>query len=264
MLKNREVAQRPEYPAWDREAAGSIPALPTNFPLDKPTLLALQCVTMNTASVETRGRMPSIKFEQTPCGYCFSNWATEYDHLTPRSAGGLTVPSNLFPACKRCNCILGNKIFDTLEEKRNYVQERLKKKGVKLVSFMSQGIRGKKRLAKILLFKMPLDSMGSSASEDDATRSTKKLIKSPKRRRYRGRNRRRRNLTNIKALPIRLCTLFKCKREFPPNAENHKFHIRECRIRAFWIKREGGKGAALQEAWEKEQRSQELERLNNG
>ena len=41
----------------------------------------------------------------------------------------------------------------------------------------------------------------------------------------------------------RLCALFKCKRRFGPKADNQKFHKSECRIRAFWIRREGGADA---------------------
>lgn len=61
-----------------------------------------------------------------------------------------------------------------------------------------------------------------------------------------------------KRWPPRLCALFKCKREFPPNTENQKFHIGECRIRAFWIKKEGGADAEKQGAWEIELREREL------
>lgn len=36
------------------------------------------------------------------CAYC-TNPADTLDHVLPRSAGGLTVASNLVPACQRCN-----------------------------------------------------------------------------------------------------------------------------------------------------------------
>lgn len=57
----------------------------------------------------------------------------------------------------------------------------------------------------------------------------------------------------------RLCALFKCKIEFLPIAENQKFHIGECRIRAFWIRREGGADAKKQETWEIELQTHALE-----
>ena len=59
----------------------------------------------------------------------------------------------------------------------------------------------------------------------------------------------------------RLCRLFKCKKSFDPRADNQGFHIGECRIRAFWIKREGGADAAKQRAWEIELKEQELKQL---
>lgn len=64
-----------------------------------------------------------------------------------------------------------------------------------------------------------------------------------------------------KRWPPRLCALVKCKQEFSPNAENQKFHIGECRIRAFWIKREGGVDAEKQRAWEIELKERELKEL---
>ena len=59
----------------------------------------------------------------------------------------------------------------------------------------------------------------------------------------------------------RLCRLFKCKRRFDPKAENQGFHKGECRIRAFWIRREGGADAERQRAWEIELKGRELEQL---
>ncbi len=62
------------------------------------------------------------RLADTPCGYCFSRWATGYDHILPWSAGGLDLMPNLYPCCRRCNSILGSQIFKTLEEKREYVR----------------------------------------------------------------------------------------------------------------------------------------------
>ena len=64
-----------------------------------------------------------------------------------------------------------------------------------------------------------------------------------------------------KRWPPRLCRLFKCKKPFDPKAENQGFHKSECRIRAFWIKREGGADAEKQRAWEIELKGAELEQL---
>lgn len=186
--------------------------------------------------------LSSIKLGQTPCGYCFSNWATEYDHLTPRSAGGLTVSSNLFPSCKRCNCILGNLIFDTLEEKRNYVQERLKKKGIKLLSSLPQEIRGKKKLAKILLFKVPLGDVGSVTSENDEDRPITRSSKIIKRKR-----RNPTNKINYKA-PYRRCAYFQCGKYFMPLVEDQKYHHKRCGIIACHIRKTDL--AKQQEKWE--------------
>lgn len=66
---------------------------------------------------------------EIPCGYCFSRWATGYDHLIPWSYGGTGEQSNLYPCCRRCNSILGAKIFDSLQEKREYVRNWLIERG---------------------------------------------------------------------------------------------------------------------------------------
>lgn len=64
-----------------------------------------------------------------PCGYCFQEWATCYDHLVPWSKGGKTTTENLYPACRRCNSILCAKLFKSLDEKRLHVKGRLIERG---------------------------------------------------------------------------------------------------------------------------------------
>jgi uncharacterized membrane protein len=66
--------------------------------------------------------------KHTPCGYCFSRWATGWDHLIPYAFRPDDSQSNLYPSCKRCNSISGALVFDSIEEKREYVQARLEKR----------------------------------------------------------------------------------------------------------------------------------------
>ena len=58
----------------------------------------------------------------TPCGYCFEKWATCWDHIIPYSLGGPTNTENLMPACAACNGLLHDKVFNTVQEKREYVR----------------------------------------------------------------------------------------------------------------------------------------------
>src|ERR1051325_5055731 len=58
----------------------------------------------------------------TPCGYCFEKWATCWDHIIPYSLGGPTHTDNLMPACRACNSMLSDKVFNSIEEKREYVR----------------------------------------------------------------------------------------------------------------------------------------------
>lgn len=59
----------------------------------------------------------------TPCGYCFQEWACEWDHIVPRSHGGSNSKENLYPTCKRCNRILSGQLFESLQAKRDYVRQ---------------------------------------------------------------------------------------------------------------------------------------------
>lgn len=69
--------------------------------------------------------MPHATPINTPCGYCFERWAEVYDHILPKSYGGSNSRSNLLPACSRCNGLVGSRVFDSLEEKRNFIRREL-------------------------------------------------------------------------------------------------------------------------------------------
>lgn len=82
-------------------------------------------LTTNPTVRTSKRRIP----EGTPCGYCFNDWATVWDHLQPYSKRGLTIPGNLYPSCKRCNSLLSNLSFPTIQEKREYVRSTLIERG---------------------------------------------------------------------------------------------------------------------------------------
>jgi len=60
----------------------------------------------------------------TPCGYCYEREATVYDHMIPRSFGGTNDLSNLMPSCQPCNGLLGDKVFDSIQARREFVRAR--------------------------------------------------------------------------------------------------------------------------------------------
>jgi len=66
----------------------------------------------------------------TPCGYCYQEWATVWDHVIPRSRGGKSTRDNLEPACYRCNRMLAARVFESLRDKKEWVRTRLIKQGV--------------------------------------------------------------------------------------------------------------------------------------
>jgi len=97
----------------------------------------------------------------TPCGYCFQNWATGWDHLIPFSYRADNRRLNLYPSCRRCNSILGNKIFQTIEDKREYVRSRLIEMGKwKIPSgenlpSLPEVIYPKEKMAEVLQQRLP-------------------------------------------------------------------------------------------------------------
>lgn len=106
-------------------------------------------------------RRPLRPPKETPCGYCFENWATGYDHLVPVSQGGQNNEENLYPSCLRCNRIASNKLFATIEEKREYVQTKLRGKEMRK---LREEIPAYSVVAEVLQSTLPLDALGSSTS----------------------------------------------------------------------------------------------------
>ena len=68
------------------------------------------------------------------CFYCGA-LATHIDHVRPRwwlEMHGLPENEldNLVPACARCNLMAGGKVFDSVEEKRNWIRKMLPKREI--------------------------------------------------------------------------------------------------------------------------------------
>mgnify|MGYP000864035555 CR=1 FL=1 len=59
------------------------------------------------------------------CFYCGENIADGRDHITPVL---YRKTHETVPACGPCNSILGNKLFDSADAKREYVQGRLRRR----------------------------------------------------------------------------------------------------------------------------------------
>jgi HNH endonuclease len=92
----------------------------------------------------------------TPCGYCFERWATVYDHLWPRSAGGSNGDDNLYPSCKRCNAFLSAKCFSTIQQKREYVRSTLIERGIWKLPRVSEEVSESTEMAEVLLPSLPM------------------------------------------------------------------------------------------------------------
>lgn len=60
-----------------------------------------------------------LQLFQGMCAYCGINKATTWDHLVPRTKGGLTVEGNLVPACIPCNSSKGDsEVLNWLQSKQ--------------------------------------------------------------------------------------------------------------------------------------------------
>ncbi len=103
----------------------------------------------------------------TPCGYCFSEWATGWDHLIPVSHGGNNSKANRYPSCGRCNSILYNKIFDSVGEKREYVRQALIQKGDWDVRELPAAVHQDSVLEKVLFISLQMGSLGPKKSKAD-------------------------------------------------------------------------------------------------
>jgi 5-methylcytosine-specific restriction endonuclease McrA len=88
-------------------------------------LVNLAKVRFSGKPYRTTRRIP----KDTPCGYCFDRWATTWDHLLPVSYRLDNSLPNLHPACRRCNNLLSNTMFEKVEEKREYVRTKLTEQG---------------------------------------------------------------------------------------------------------------------------------------
>jgi 5-methylcytosine-specific restriction endonuclease McrA len=53
------------------------------------------------------------------------------DHIIPVSYGGGNSPENLVCACDVCNRLVSDLYFDTFEEKRSFILERLSQREIK-------------------------------------------------------------------------------------------------------------------------------------
>jgi 5-methylcytosine-specific restriction endonuclease McrA len=58
------------------------------------------------------------------CFYCNKEIATTIDHVVPYSWDGDNSIENLVPACALCNCIAGDKMFESVIQKRAHIMSR--------------------------------------------------------------------------------------------------------------------------------------------
>jgi hypothetical protein len=58
------------------------------------------------------------------CVYCHNRPATQIDHVIPYSYIRTHVLENLRPACQWCNLLASDKVFETFEDKYNYLREQ--------------------------------------------------------------------------------------------------------------------------------------------
>ena len=66
-----------------------------------------------------------FKRDQFICQYCFESGDT-IDHINPVSCSGLNNVENLVCACRRCNLVVRNIVFESFYAKREYILNKIK------------------------------------------------------------------------------------------------------------------------------------------
>jgi hypothetical protein len=75
-----------------------------------------------------------IEYYGARCFYCRKEIATTIDHVVPYSWDGVNDIENLVPACVLCNCIASDKMFDSVEHKRQYIlKQRAKRSNMRAI-----------------------------------------------------------------------------------------------------------------------------------
>lgn len=75
-----------------------------------------------------------IAYYGARCYYCRKEAATTIDHVVPYSWDAVNDIENLVPACALCNAIAGDKMFEDVEQKRQYIlSQRAKRTNMRAI-----------------------------------------------------------------------------------------------------------------------------------
>ena len=77
----------------------------------------------NGSGITSTKRRVILERDAGVCFYCGYE-ADVVDHIIPYAYGGTDDDNNLIAACSICNSIAGSRVFDTLDEKRNWIREQ--------------------------------------------------------------------------------------------------------------------------------------------
>lgn len=84
---------------------------------------------METRNMSYKRRWQELIDRYGPrCFYCRKEIATTIDHVVPYSWDQDNDIENLVPACVLCNALASNKMFDDVEQKRQYIMGERKKR----------------------------------------------------------------------------------------------------------------------------------------
>lgn len=75
---------------------------------------------------KTKNYLKVYKRDDYTCQYCGADSDLTIDHIQPFSSGGSNDLDNLVVACRHCNSVLNDKVFDSFELKRKFLWKRLK------------------------------------------------------------------------------------------------------------------------------------------
>jgi hypothetical protein len=86
-----------------------------------------------TVRLSSARRRRILERDHYLCRYC-NERADQVDHIIPYTWSIRNEDSNLVACCGRCNLVAGNKVFDSFDQKRDYILARRRQKRDQIVA----------------------------------------------------------------------------------------------------------------------------------
>lgn len=109
-----------------------------------------------------------LKEQRFRCAYCDREFGTKvklvWDHFLPFSIYNDNSLENFVASCKSCNSIKHNKVFNTINEVREYVKKKREVQGTKNLSRVQDRVCSLEKESNILHDKMSMECVEQTSS----------------------------------------------------------------------------------------------------